>query len=85
MSVDTDSEGRVWLIIGTDSGFEGLSAFYYSRISCTLSIVELPSTGGHSPPVWAIVLVAGIGAALVGLGLAAPQPLLGPRVSHHGA
>ena len=69
LNVDSDSEGRVWLIVGTDSGFEGLSAFYYSRISYTLSIVELPSTGGYKPPVWAIVLMAGIGAALVGLGL----------------
>ena len=71
LNVDTDSEGRVWLIVGTDSGFEGLSAFYYSRISYMLSIVELPSTGGYKPPVWAIVLMAGIGAALVGLGLTA--------------
>ena len=71
LNVDSDSEGRVWLIVGTDSGFEGLSAFYYSRISCTLSNVEFPSTGGYKPPVWAIVLMAGIGAALVGLGLTA--------------
>ena len=25
LMVDTDSQGRVWLIVGTDSGFEGLS------------------------------------------------------------
>ena len=71
LSVSTDAEGRVWLIVGTDSGFEGLSAFYYSRISYTLSIVEPPSTGGYRPPVWAVVLVAGIGVALAGLGLMA--------------
>ena len=69
LSVSTDGEGRVWLIVGTDSGFEGLSAFYYARISYTLSIVEPPNTGGYRPPVWAIALVAGIGAALAGLGL----------------
>ena len=71
LSVSTDGEGRVWLIVGTDSGFEGLSAFYYSRISYTLSIVEPPKTGGYRPPVWAVVLVAGIGVALAGLGLMA--------------
>ena len=32
--------GRLWLIVGTDSGFEGLSAFYYARIACTLTPVE---------------------------------------------
>ena len=71
LMVDTDSEGRVWLIVGTDSGFEGLSALYYSRISYTLSTVEPPSTGGYKPPVRAVDLVAGIGAALAagGLGL----------------
>ena len=71
LSVSTGGEGRVWLIVGTDSGFEGLSAFYYSRISYTLSIVEPPSTGGYAVPVWAVALVAGIGTALAGLGLTA--------------
>ena len=42
LSVSTDAEGRAWLIVGTDSGFEGLSALYYARISYTLSIVEPP-------------------------------------------
>ena len=69
LSVSTDAEGRVWLIVGTDSGFEGLSAFYYSRVSYTLSIVEPPNTGGFQPPVWAVALVAGIGVALAALGL----------------
>ena len=44
LTVNADEEGRVWLIVGTDSGFEGLSAFYYSRISYQLSIVEPPVT-----------------------------------------
>ena len=35
--VVSDDEGMVWLIVGTDSGFEGLSAFYYARITYTLS------------------------------------------------
>ena len=40
VSVTADGEGRLWLIVGTDSGFEGLSAFYYARIACTLTPVE---------------------------------------------
>ena len=44
LTVNADEEGRVWLIVGTDSGFEGLSALYYSRISYQLSIVEPPAT-----------------------------------------
>ena len=43
--VTADGEGRLWLIVGTDSGFEGLSAFYYARISCTLTPVETPGRG----------------------------------------
>ena len=39
VNVTADGEGRLWLIVGTDSGFEGLSAFYYARIACTLSPV----------------------------------------------
>ena len=31
--VVSDSEGRIWLIVGTDSGFEGLSTFYYATIT----------------------------------------------------
>ena len=44
LTVNADDEGRVWLIVGTDSGFEGLSALYYSRISYQLSIVDSPAT-----------------------------------------
>lgn len=32
-SVTSDSEGKVWLIVGTDSGFEGLSVLYYDKIA----------------------------------------------------
>ena len=27
MSIETDGEGRLWLIVGADSGLEGLRAF----------------------------------------------------------
>ncbi len=37
LSVATDSEGQAWLIVGTDSGFEGLTQLYYARISYVLA------------------------------------------------
>ena len=40
LSVETDSEGRAWLIVGTDSGFEGLTTLYYDQISFTLTLAE---------------------------------------------
>ncbi len=65
VSVTADGEGRLWLIVGTDSGFEGLSALYYARISCTLTPVnprdseasvlgfDLSSPGrGDDPATW---------------------------------
>ena len=37
--VVSDNEGRIWLIAGTDSGFEGLSAFYYTGITYIFTTV----------------------------------------------
>ena len=31
-----DAEGSLWLIVGTDSGFEGLTTLYYAEIEVTL-------------------------------------------------
>ena len=62
--VTPDGEGRLWLIVGTDSGFEGLSALYYARIACTLTPVEprdsasplgldlSPPRRGDNPATW---------------------------------
>ena len=36
----------MWLIVGIDSGFEGLTVLYYDRISYALRLVEAPSMGG---------------------------------------
>ena len=36
LEATTDADGRLWLIVGTDSGFEGLSAVYYSEINYVL-------------------------------------------------
>ena len=38
--VKADDAGGAWLIVGTDSGFEGLTRLYYDRISFTLTPVE---------------------------------------------
>ncbi len=71
LKVNADPEGQAWLIVGTDSGFEGLSRFYYDRISYTLSPVAPPTTprtGGYAAPTWTLVLIVGLSAALAGLG-----------------
>ena len=38
--VEADEAGGAWLIVGTDSGFEGLTRLYYDRISASLTAVE---------------------------------------------
>jgi len=40
--VNTNSKGELWLLVGTDSGFEGLTALYYQRIDVTLTPVSPP-------------------------------------------
>ena len=32
----TDSRGTIWAMVGTDSGFEGTTALYYTKIVVTL-------------------------------------------------
>ena len=38
-TVTADAEGNLWLIVGTDSGFEGLTAIYFQSIDVTLTPV----------------------------------------------
>ncbi|MEN6348501.1 MAG: Ig-like domain-containing protein [Syntrophomonas sp.] len=33
----TDSEGRMWIMIGTDSGYEGVTSLYYTRVKVELT------------------------------------------------
>ena len=40
--VNANANGELWLLIGTDSGFEGLTALYYQRIDVTLTPVSPP-------------------------------------------
>jgi hypothetical protein len=35
-TVNASPDGELWLMVGTDSGFEGLTAIYYQSISVTL-------------------------------------------------
>jgi len=36
----TDSEGKLWLFLGTDSGFEGRTMYYIAKINVTVTQVE---------------------------------------------
>ncbi len=36
----TDSEGNLWIIVGTDSGFEAVTTLYYTRIKVELKVVN---------------------------------------------
>ena len=49
LSVIADNQGRVWLIVGTDSGFEGLSALYYARVSYKLNVADQSPVETPSP------------------------------------
>jgi hypothetical protein len=40
--VNANSKGEMWLFVGTDSGFEGLTNLYYQRIDVTLTPVNPP-------------------------------------------
>ena len=39
-TVTASPDGELWLLVGTDSGFEGLTAIYYQRIAVTLTPVQ---------------------------------------------
>ena len=86
LTVTTDGEGRLWLIVGTDSGFEGFTTLYYARIAYTLTEVaptevEDPGPGatgsglaGPSSGGWPLegwVVVATFAAVLAWIGLRA--------------
>ena len=39
LAASADRDGQLWLIVGTDSGFEGLTAICYAKIAVTLTPV----------------------------------------------
>ena len=43
--VNANSQGELWLLVGTDSGYEGVTTMYYQRIEVSLTSVE------QQPPV----------------------------------
>ena len=70
LSVETDGNGLVWLIVGTDSGFEGLTAIYYARIAYTLTGPgPSPAAGGASLPGWTMAYVVAIGVVVTAIGV----------------
>lgn len=36
LTAQADSNGELWIIVGTDSGFEGITTIYYNRIEVAL-------------------------------------------------
>jgi hypothetical protein len=69
LEVTTDQDGRVWLVVGTDSGFEGLSSFYYARINYVFSIIEEaapvpPNVGDWAVPNRLLAMAAALGGLL---------------------
>lgn len=38
--VNANSKGELWLLVGTDSGFEGTTAIYYQRIDVTVAPIN---------------------------------------------
>ncbi|HEV7378591.1 MAG TPA: hypothetical protein VGN64_02285 [Dyadobacter sp.] len=39
-TVTANENGEIWLCVGSDSGYEGLTILYYDRITATLSLVD---------------------------------------------
>lgn len=39
-TVTASPGGELWLLVGTDSGFEGLTGIYYQRVAVTLKLVK---------------------------------------------
>ena len=69
IDVTTDEEGGLWLIVGTDSGFEGLTTLYYAGITYTLSSVESPGVGDFAPAPWTVGLAIMIGLMAIAPGV----------------
>jgi hypothetical protein len=38
--VTSNAAGEIWLVVGSDSGFEGTTALYYRRIDATLGVAD---------------------------------------------
>lgn len=40
LKAKTDDKGRLWLLVGTDSGFEGFSLYYIANIAVNLKVID---------------------------------------------
>ncbi|HEX8097185.1 MAG TPA: hypothetical protein VF507_04085, partial [Pyrinomonadaceae bacterium] len=73
--VTANAQGDLWLLVGTDSGFEGFTSLYYQRIDVTLVPVSAPPA-----PVLFTDKVTGRAVALDSVTLASdPFPLMTTR------
>jgi hypothetical protein len=53
LSATTAPDGSLWLVFGTDSGFEARSELYYSRLTVWIDTVDKPNLwleSGSNPP-----------------------------------
>ena len=50
LPVTTDDSGRLWLFVGTDSGFESRTAIYYTRVTARLERLTSGSAVGVVAP-----------------------------------
>jgi hypothetical protein len=41
--IRTDSRGSMWLLVGTDSGFEGLTGLYVESITVRINSAVMPA------------------------------------------
>ena len=41
--IPADGQGKLWLVVGTDSGFEGITSLYYTSINVVLTPVDAAS------------------------------------------
>jgi len=39
LTATTDGSGKLWVFVGTDSGFEGLTALYFSTVDVSLNSI----------------------------------------------
>lgn len=76
--VTATSAGGLWLLVGTDSGFEGLTTLYYQRIE-----VRLAPVGAPSPEVPELLLEEATGRAVAFDSVTMMRDPLPPDTAHN--
>jgi hypothetical protein len=72
--VRADAAGRLWLVVMTDSAFEGPTTLYYMRIRVTLTPVELGEGAGIANLSTRAQVYPGDGALIAGFVVAGTEP-----------